>query len=83
MSIRGQTDKEPIARKEHKCHWCGEIIKHREKYHMQSGIIGNTPYTLKLHMECWGAFKDSFKEFEFIIWEYYTFKRGTCKEKLN
>lgn len=42
----------PTARKEHKCMWCGGIIKIGEKYERSTNIYDNQIYDWVSHLEC-------------------------------
>jgi hypothetical protein len=52
------SDSDPIARRDHRCIWCGETIVKGEKYHKQSGRFDGDFYVNKLHAECQSAMSE-------------------------
>ena len=69
-----------VARKEHKCVWCGEIILKGEKYHSRTYIFEGLQSD-KTHNDCNSVMNK-------IDWNYYdngfypyNFTRGTNKGK--
>lgn len=44
-----------VARKGHKCMWCGEPIEKKTKYFYWFGLVVGEPQTTKLHPECQDA----------------------------
>jgi hypothetical protein len=51
-----------MARKAHRCTWCGEHILVGEKYLRRRGICEDGPSTVKHHMECEEAAAADWKE---------------------
>lgn len=49
---------EPVARKEHTCHWCGESILRGEQYRRYSAIFDGEFQDTKMHKECYAAMLD-------------------------
>lgn len=49
----------PVARKEHKCDWCGEEILIGEKYHRWTGIFESDFGDTKMHLVCNEAYHKS------------------------
>lgn len=45
-------DAQPVARKTHRCCWCGEAIIVGEKYNRWRGIFEGQIQTTKMHLEC-------------------------------
>lgn len=82
MSFTLLSQSHSIARKEHTCDWCGEIINKGEQYYRCAGIYYNEFQYTVMHMECRQAshkhFRDNCGEGEF---EPYSFKRGSVEEK--
>lgn len=70
-------DEWPVARKEHRCIWCGEPIVIGEKYRRTRLIWEGDPITNKWHKECDDAADAVDLEEGF---EPHTFKRGTAEE---
>lgn len=46
------SENNPIARKEHRCSFCGGVINIGEKYHSSGCVYDNRCYTWKSHMSC-------------------------------
>ncbi len=68
------TKKTSVARKSHKCIWCGEPIQAKETLIRAAGIFDNEFQTDVFHPECWeakdryfamGQDDDSFMPYEF------------------
>ena len=53
-----------LAKKAHRCSWCGEQIDPKTRYRRTRAINDGRPYTEKLHPECDGA-KDRY----FLTWD--------------
>ena len=64
-------DSYPIARKIHRCIWCGEAIEPGEKYWSEQSIYYGNFQHHKWHLECESTSKDYFAEGdnEFIPYE--------------
>ena len=45
-------DKTPIARKEHRCEFCGEVIHVGEKYNRQTNVCDDRIYDWVSHCDC-------------------------------
>lgn len=45
-------DKTPVARKEHRCDFCGEVISVGEKYNRQTNVYDGRVYDWVSHNEC-------------------------------
>lgn len=41
-----------VARKEHRCTYCGEAINARDEYVYQTGVYDGAWYVSKMHPEC-------------------------------
>lgn len=70
MSEYRQLDQsDPIARKPHRCIWCGEMIESGEKYRREKGVYEGEVQNQAWHMECvedrYSAMLDSYDN-EFI-----------------
>jgi hypothetical protein len=50
------------ARKNHRCSWCGEIIKFGERYSRYRVWIGYDTSTVKMHPECLDASGEEARE---------------------
>ena len=46
------THKDVVARKEHRCDWCGETIKKGEKYHYETFVFEGKVYDWHSHLSC-------------------------------
>jgi len=46
------SEKQPIARKDHRCDWCGEIIHKGEKYDYAFNIMEGFPFVWENHLSC-------------------------------
>jgi hypothetical protein len=49
----------PVAKKDHRCIWCGESIPTGEKHHKQFGRFDGEIQTNRYHDECYGAMTTS------------------------
>jgi len=66
---------DPVAKKDHRCIWCGETILKGEKHHQQVGRFDGEIQDGRFHRECWTVASESFKdECEFTLWGH---ERGT------
>ena len=45
-------DKTPVARKEHRCNFCGGVISVGEKYNRQTNVYDGRVYDWVSHCEC-------------------------------
>jgi len=67
MSFRLLAESRPVARKEHKCIWCGENILKGETYRRERSIYEEMMQDHKWHLECNSAaaefFADGAEEF--------------------
>ena len=45
-------DKTPVARKEHRCNFCGGVISVGEKYNRQTNVYDGCVYDWVSHCEC-------------------------------
>lgn len=72
----------PIARKQHRCEWCGEEIKKGEKHYKFVGIHDGF-CSWRMHSECIKAFErevDNLNEDgEFMPYEH---KRGKTEDEV-
>jgi len=61
---------DPVAKKEHRCIWCGETILKGEKHHQQVGRFDGELQDGRYHNECWVDAGRSFREgdCEFTLW---------------
>lgn len=85
MSYTLLSQSNQIARKTHKCTWCGETIKKGDDYHSERSIYQGCWQYHKFHLECnvsavdygkeWGG-----SEFEF---DEYEMKRGEINVPLS
>lgn len=61
------------ARKNHRCHWCGERINKGESYHVWKGIYEGDFSVFKTHPECNAAAERTMKhnrEHEVEAWDH-------------
>lgn len=49
----------PVARKTHRCIWCGEWIEPGEKYRHERSVYDGAMQDHKWHLECEAAFKEN------------------------
>ena len=47
----------PKARKDHRCYWCGQLIKKGTRYHHWAGVSYGEFYDTKVHLECGEAWR--------------------------
>ena len=89
-------DTHPIARKEHKCQFCGGIISIGEKYYRQTNVYDGRVYDWISHTECTqlshaldmynycdeGLDTESFRNNidEYVYENHYDKERGTIAE---
>lgn len=70
MSYTQLSDSSPVARKQHRCTWCGQAIPKGEKYVRVSGIFDSELQVNKFHSECDEACREEAHhwggDFEFI-----------------
>lgn len=66
------TSKQPKARKDHHCTWCGELIKKGDIYNYSSGVFDGHFTTSHLHDECLKAMTKSYSNKEIYADEGYT-----------
>lgn len=52
MNYTLMSQSEPVARKDYKCSWCGQVIAKGEKHAKQSGIFEGAYQTDRYHPEC-------------------------------
>lgn len=51
----------PLARKNHKCYWCGEVIEAGTKYSRWTWVDAGSASTVRAHLECataWNTLDD-------------------------
>lgn len=51
-----------VAKKEHRCSWCGQQIPIGERYLRSRVVFEGDPQTNKLHSECADAAADDYRE---------------------
>jgi hypothetical protein len=51
----------PVARKQHRCIWCGEPILRGEKYRHERSVYDGEMQDHKWHLECDAAFAEELK----------------------
>lgn len=72
MSYTCLRETTPVARKEHKCIWCGQLIPVGERYHREHSIFDGRFQDHRWHNECWDAAQQFFREShdnEFVVYE--------------
>ena len=72
-----------VARKDHRCHWCGEIIEKGSKYEKYSCVFEGSIQTVKMHSECYRASLEYFRgegRYE-EGFDYGSFARGSVYER--
>jgi hypothetical protein len=57
------TDEIHVARKEHRCTWCGQTILPGEKYLKRRGVCEGDASTVKHHLECEKAAEADWNEY--------------------
>lgn len=48
----------PVARKQHKCEWCGESIPVGEKHFQFTGVWESEWQNWRMHQECYSQYID-------------------------
>ena len=69
MSDHHATPTHPVARKEHRCIYCGGPILVGEQYTQQTGFYESCPYRNRYHAECYESCADEcnyYGEWEFL-----------------
>lgn len=66
-----------VARVEHRCYLCGEIIMPKEKYAKVSGIDDGEWWLTHLHLEC----DDATKDWDIMDWD--GFQEGSFERPLK
>lgn len=80
--------KQPVARNEHRCDFCGGIIRKGEKYNNQSLAFDGTAYSWKSHLHClaltkemWNYVEEGISSGEFEAWiQEYVYEHHFDKE---
>lgn len=62
MSWTCLSDAPRVARKEHKCTWCGQPISPGERYQYSSGVFEGEFVTNSLHPECDKAAQEDYAQ---------------------
>ena len=52
------SESKPKARKDHRCYWCGQLIKKGTQYCRWSAVEGGEFYNTKVHLECGSAWRE-------------------------
>ena len=52
MSYTSLSDTTPVARKQHRCIWCGQAIPKGEKYRYTTGVYDGDMQANHWHFEC-------------------------------
>lgn len=68
------------ARKQHRCHWCGEQITSCEVYVRDFSYHDGRPQVLKMHSECWDALNEASREYgpDFEFYDYENTRGCFC-----
>ncbi len=74
------TDKEVVARKAHKCIWCGEQIDWGTTYRRLTGKFNGDFSSNAWHLECSVAGNEIIDEIE-AGFDAYTYQRGSTEER--
>ncbi len=74
------TDKDVVARKAHKCIWCGEQIDRSTTYRRQTGKFDGDFQSNAWHLDCIDV-SDEILECEADTFEPYTYQRGSTEER--
>lgn len=72
MSYTLLSESHPVARKKHRCIWCGESIQPGEKYRRERGVFDGNMQDFAWHPECAQAQLDEIRatgEPEFFAYE--------------
>jgi len=72
---------EPIARKVHRCSWCGEIIPVKTRYSRWVGIFEGDFQSNKMHLECHKAQQKYTESWDDGLYTPHEHKRGSTHEK--
>ena len=67
------------ARKQHRCHWCGEMINIGDPY--SRWFDYDVALTVKVHPECFDAMKGCCSEWECEVEMDMEFERGSMRRK--
>jgi len=80
-------DEERIARKPHRCIWCGESIARAEKYHYASGIFQSDFQDNHWHLECFGAMQREVDQADYYDpndgFDAYMHRRGMTEDETD
>ena len=57
------SDSTPVARKPHRCSWCGEPIHAGDRYACSTGLWEGELITNRMHPECDAAAQDDYDEY--------------------
>ncbi len=78
------TDGDMVARKSHRCIWCGEMIPKGQIHHVQSGIFDGELYRHHMHQECYaGGMVALWNADRFALedgFEPHAYRRGTMEQ---
>ena len=74
------TDKDTVARKAHKCIWCGEQIDRGTTYRRQTGKFDGDFQSNAWHLDCLDVV-DEVLEYADDSFEPYTYQRGSTEER--
>lgn len=78
----------PVARKDHRCSFCGLTIERGTEYHCHKGTPwehqdNDTFFTIKAHTDCWALWVKYAQDWDyyFPIGEWKMIRRLLCEEK--
>ena len=72
---------EPIARKVHRCSWCGEIIPVKTRYSRWVGIFEGDFQSNKMYLECHKAQQKYTESWDDGLYAPHEHRRGSTHEK--
>jgi hypothetical protein len=76
------TDENRIARKPHRCEWCGERIEPGQQYRYYSGVFYGNFQSTHMHNECYDACQEDASEYG-MDYEFEPYRNGRGKREVE